>query len=282
MRIEQATIRTDGRQWKILRCGDAGPLALCLHGFPDTPHTFRHLLPGLADAGFRAVAPWTRGYAPTPVAEDGDYSIAALAADANTLHDALDGDGEAILIGHDWGAMTAYAASAAGPERWRRVIAMAVPPPGVATTAFGDFDQLRRSFYVFLFQTPLAEFVVGAEGLQFLDRLWSAWSPTYDGAGDLPAVKDALRSPANLAAAIGYYRAMFSAGVPSGGPAVPTLYLHGSDDGAFGADLIGGSLAELPTGSRVEVIDRVGHFLHLERPEDVNRMVLEWIRPTPG
>jgi pimeloyl-ACP methyl ester carboxylesterase len=58
----------------------------------------------LADAGFRAVAPFTRGYAPSSVAPDGMYQTGALSADANALHEALGGDSSAVLIGHDWGA----------------------------------------------------------------------------------------------------------------------------------------------------------------------------------
>jgi pimeloyl-ACP methyl ester carboxylesterase len=77
---------------------------LCLHGFPDSAHTWRQLLPALAEAGFHAVAPFLRGYAPTAVPTDGGYGIDALAGDAVALHQVLDGDGDAVLIGHDWGA----------------------------------------------------------------------------------------------------------------------------------------------------------------------------------
>src|SRR3954469_16504758 len=109
--------------------GDRRPLALLLHGFPDSAYTWRHLLPALADAGFRAVAPWTRGDAPTGVPSDGDYSVATLAVDANALHEALGGGADAVLVGHDWGAITAYGAAATEPDRWRRGGPMAVPPP---------------------------------------------------------------------------------------------------------------------------------------------------------
>ena len=133
----EATVTANGLEFRYLSAGD-GPLALLLHGFPDTAHTWRHLLPALAGAGFRAVAPWTRGYAPTQVPADGDYTVAALAADANALHDALGGGPDAVLVGHDWGAITAYGAAALEPDRWRRVVTMAVPPPAVgATSRFG-------------------------------------------------------------------------------------------------------------------------------------------------
>jgi len=272
----EATVTANGLEFRYLSAGD-GPLALLLHGFPDSAHTWRHLLPALADAGFRAVAPWTRGYAPTQVPADGDYTVAALAADANALHDALGGGSDAVLVGHDWGAITAYGAAAQQPDRWRRVVTMAVPPPAVASAAFFDYAQLKRSFYVYLFQTGLAELVVGADDLAFIDNLWRDWSPSYDGAEDLAHVKDALRAPGNLRAAIGYYRAMFAGGVLGDSPPHPTRYLHGADDGAFLADRVVEAKAHLSAESDVQVLPGCGHFLHLERPDEVNRLVVDWI-----
>ena len=80
-------------------------------------HTWRHLMPALAGAGFHAVAPFMRGYAPTAVPADCAYQVGALVADVVALHEVLGGDGDAVLIGHDWGAEAAYGAAAyrAGP-----------------------------------------------------------------------------------------------------------------------------------------------------------------------
>ena len=276
--IQQESVKANGLSFGALTCGDSGPLALCLHGFPDSAHTYRHLLPELAAAGFRAVAPWSRGYAPTDIPDEGDFSLSALASDANALHDAYDGDGDAVLIGHDWGAMTSYVAAGVEPDRWRRLVTMAVPPPKTASGAFLNYRQLKRSFYIFLFQTGLAP-VVGMDDLAFIDGLWSDWSPGYDASVDLPEVKNSLRNQDNLMAAIGYYRAMFD---PHGTPSTsahdqPTLYLHGDNDGAFGVEGVAGAQEELPTGSRVEIVPGTGHFLHLEKPAEVNRQILEWI-----
>ena len=185
----------------------SGPLALCLHGFPDSAWTYRHLLPALADAGFRAVAPLMRGYAPTAVPADGRYQTGALGLDACALHEALGGDGDAVIIGHDWGAMATYTAANHEPDRWRRVVTMAVPPAGAVGAGFMQYRQLKKSWYMFFFQHGLSDVVVGMDDLAFIDGLWADWSPGYDGAEDLAHVKDALRDPANLAAALGYYRA---------------------------------------------------------------------------
>jgi pimeloyl-ACP methyl ester carboxylesterase len=285
--IREGSVEANGLTFGTLSCGGEGPpasgtrrpLALCLHGFPDSAWTWRHLLPELAAAGFRAVAPWLRGYAPTDVPADGDYRISTLAADANALHEALGGDAEAVLVGHDWGAMTAYVAGATEPQRWRRLATLAVPPPKTAGNAFFDYRQLKRSFYIFLFQTDLAA-VVGMNDLSFLDGLWADWSPGYDGSADLPRVKESLRNPDNLMAAIGYYRAMFAAGGADGGAGrtpQPTLYLHGDTDGAFGVEGVAGAQDELAEGSRVEIVPGTGHFLHLEDPAAVNASILAWL-----
>jgi pimeloyl-ACP methyl ester carboxylesterase len=288
MEITQGRIAANGLTFAYLEAGE-GPLALCLHGFPDSAWGWRHLLPALADAGYHAVAPFQRGYAPTEVPADGRYQTGALGLDACALHDGLGGDADAVLIGHDWGAMAAYAAAAWQPDSWRRVVTAAVPPADALTSAFFSFDQLHRSWYMFFFQSPLAELAVPMNDLEFIDRLWADWSPGYDAAEDLIHVKDCLRDPANLMAAIGYYRATLGTGYKD--PALddiqaagslptpqPTLYLHGKTDGCMSADLAEGALESLPAdGSRVELVDRAGHFLHLERPDEVNKLILDFL-----
>src|SRR5688500_11388309 len=105
MDLTEGHIEANGLLFGYLEAGSHdGPLALCLHGFPDSAWTWRHLLPDLADAGYRAVAPFLRGYAPTDVADDGVYHLGAIVSDACALHEALGGDEQAVLIGHDWGA----------------------------------------------------------------------------------------------------------------------------------------------------------------------------------
>lgn len=284
--IESERVTANGIDVAYLCCGD-GPLALCLHGFPDSAHTWRDLLPELADAGFRAVAPFLRGYAPTAVPADGRYQVGVLAQDALAVHDVLGGDEQAVLVGHDYGAPAAYGAVNAAPERWRRLVTLAVPPGGALLQAFlTSVDQLKRSWYMFFFQHPLAEPVVAGGDLAFIDRLWADWSPGFDAAAELELLKPSLRDPANLAAAIAYYRAAIGGiGLDPGlddlqaatqqMPVVPTLYLHGATDGCVGPEVAALAAAEAPDHVRIETVEGVGHFLHREQPAAVNRLIVD-------
>jgi pimeloyl-ACP methyl ester carboxylesterase len=219
------------------------------------------------------------------------------------LHEVLGGGGDAVLIGHDWGAEAAYGAAAHAPDRWRRLVTLAVPPASLDPVLFSDYEQLKRFFYIFAFRDPLgfADALVAGDQMSFLDRLWHDWSPGYDAGEDLARVKESLRQPANLAAAIGYYRAVGTAGgsggssAAAGGPSgaaardaaeelaagrqapQPTLYLHGASDGCIGVDLARGAERLLAPSSRMAVIENAGHFPHLEKPAEVNEHILAWI-----
>src|SRR3990172_9400038 len=105
--FKTGSVQANGVRFATIEAGD-GPLVLCLHGFPDHARSFRHQLPALAAAGFRTVAPFMRGYAPTAIPADGRYQSAVLALDAVELIAAL---GYEYLFGHDWGAIAAPVAA---------------------------------------------------------------------------------------------------------------------------------------------------------------------------
>ena len=246
--MAERRVAANGIDFTVLEAG-SGPLALCLHGFPDSPHSFRPLLADLAAAGFHAVAPFMRGYAPTSVAPDGAYGLGALAADANALHAALGGDERAVLIGSDWGAEATYAAALTAPARWRRLVTLAIPPLALDDRLVADPAQRERFAYMSILESPGAAGVVAGDDFAFVDRRWRDWSPGHDGRRDAEQAKRCLRPPGHLAAAIAYYRA------PDPGPLrltppQPTLYLHGEDDGCIDARLIRDAEAQLAPGSR--------------------------------
>src|SRR5262249_30300993 len=124
-------VQTNGIRMRIAEMG-SGPLVVLLHGWPESWYSWRHQLPALASAGFRAVAPDMRGYgktdAPAAVEED---DIHKLTADVTGLLDAL-GEQTAVVIGHDWGAAIAWHCVLAAPGRFRALVAMSVPYRGRA------------------------------------------------------------------------------------------------------------------------------------------------------
>ncbi len=275
--------RVNGFRMAYIEDGpDDGPLAICLHGFPDHALTWRDLLPRLAEAGYRAVAPWMRGYHPTEVPPGGHYQPGALASDVVQLHDALGGDDRAVVVGHDWGAVAAYGAASGDPERWRRVVTLAVAPrPAWIPHALFDLDQIRRSWYVGFFQLPfLPERALTDDDLSGLDRIWHA---SWEGYGDEPGFREALHrtfeAPGTVSSALGYYRALFNPLRRSGRyrhydlacmrtPTQPTLFLAGADDIALSPRWADRASEVLPPGSETEVVDG-GHWFHLDHPSYV-------------
>ncbi|MCX6396393.1 MAG: alpha/beta hydrolase [Propionibacteriales bacterium] len=268
-----------------------GPLAVLLHGFPDTAHTWRHLGPALAAEGWRVVAPFLRGYAPSEVPADGRGDVAALVSDVLGVHTALGGGPDAVLVGHDWGAITANALAAHEDSPFAKVVVLSVPPlaamagPGSAGVLRILPRQVRNSWYIFFNQVPrLPE----RHHERLVRKLWRDWSPGYDASADLPDVLAAMAGPANRSAVIGYYRAFAS---PFGPPAqyrrwkgaerrlplVPLLYLHGADDGCLDPRLVALAEPHLPAGSVVELVPDAGHFLQLEQPDLVNHLILDYL-----
>ena len=286
-KIQLNQVHANGIDFSFLECG-TGPLALCVHGFPDSAHTWRYLLPALAQAGYRAVAPFTRGYAPTSIAPDNCYQTGALAADVNALHQALGGTHDAVLIGHDWGASTVYVAGANAPDRWRSVVALSVPPGLTLRNTFhGNLAQIQRSWYMFYFQSILAETAIPANDYALIELLWNKWSPGFESKVDLQHFKKCVPDAEHLKATLGYYRASLGSGprteaynaIQNKGlePLTqPVLYLHGRDDGCIGAELAETAQAHNPW-LVVEILAGVGHFMQLENPQRINQRIIDFL-----
>ena len=284
-------VEANGIHFSALTMGE-GPLMLCLHGFPDDARTWRHQMPVFAKAGYRVVAPYMRGYAPTSAPRSGTYQTAALGRDVVALVEALSPDAGAVVFGHDWGAMAAYGAAIFAPHKVRRLVTAAVPyGPRLATAFTTNYAQQKRSWYMFFFQTFLAEMAVSHDGLRFIRNLWHDWSPEWKFADtEIAPVLETLARPGVLEAALGYYRSMFNPALQDPAlaadqmrlglepVAVPTLYLHGRSDGCMGLELTEGMADAFPAGLEMAVIDGAGHFVQCEKPDAVNDRVLKFLK----
>ncbi len=285
---EQLSFEHEALTFSAQAMGD-GPIVLCLHGFPDNAGSFRHQLPALAEAGYRAISLTLRGYEPGAIPADGDYTMETIATDILEVIESLD-TGPVHLIGHDWGAAVAYVATSAAPERFKSLTVMAVPHAGrFAREGLRIPKQLRLSWYMGFFNIPwLSDWVVQRQDYAFIRKLWRDWSPGWQPEpGVLDSVIQTLSQPGVRSAALGYYRAALSikALLVSAEEAhypvpVPTLALSGERDGCIASEVFEQLMVaqDFPKGLTFSRIAEAGHFLHQEQPEQVNREILDWLK----
>ncbi len=269
----------------------SGQLMLLVHGFPDDATTWLPLMDRFSKAGYRVVAPYQRGYAPTAPSPSGTYQTAALGRDLIGLIDALSPGKPAIVFGHDWGALASYAAALLAPQRIEKLVAAAVPYGPALTGAFlTNYEQQKRSWYIFFFQTVFAETAVAHDDLRFIRNLWREWSPNWKFTdADIAPVLETLARPGVLEAAIGYYRCLFDPARQDPELAaeqmqigiapiqLPTLYLHGTACGCMGVELADGMEQSFPAGLEKAYFDAAGHFVHRERHVEVSARVLKFL-----
>ncbi|NBE79552.1 alpha/beta fold hydrolase [Micromonospora rubida] len=293
--MRQSQVTVNGVDIAYRELGE-GPLALLVHGFPFTPGTYRHLMPALADAGYRAVAPWTRGFAPSAVPPPGREHLADLVADVNALHQVLGGDERAVLVGHDFGAATAWGAVAQEPQRWSRLVACDVPP----FQFFGPLVLNPRGIDVqthfWFFQMAAADELVAAGDLGYLEFMLNKYtSDHYDVSEDLAAIRAALGTPENLRAALGMYRTTFPAatfGSPQWAaeqaalwgalPSQPTLSVFGAQDVSFAMneEVLARIVEALPKGSAGVLVPDSRHVPLTEQPDVTNGHILRFLAET--
>lgn len=258
-------IQANGLRFAYLEEG-RGPLVLLLHGFPDTPHTWDAVRPALAAAGYRAVTPFTRGYAPTEIPAVEAYDGDTLGRDALALIAALGEEREkAFLVGHDWGAGAAYCAAGLEPERLRMLITVGIPHPASVIPTPGLVWAVRHFFTL---SRKGAAAKIRAGDMAHIDELVQRWSPGWKvPPGETDAAKAAFREPGCLEAALGYYRAL-SPRLPAGQRAkvrVPAAAFAGTDDVVAPAAY---ERARARYVDRYEVVTMPGsHFLHRQYPE---------------
>ena len=260
-------IHANGLRFTCLEEG-RGPLVLLLHGFPDTPQTWDATRTALANAGYRAVSPFMRGYAPTEIPNVPAYDADTLGRDALGLIEALGGE-PAFVVGHDWGAIAAYSAAGLQPERLRMLITVAIPHPA-------SLKPNLRLLWGFRHVLRLRRRNIGArlraEDLRYIDELVQRWSPEWRvPARETDAVKRSLREPGSLEAAAGYYRAI-GLRLPRGQRPkvrVPAAAFAGTSDVVAP---VAYERARSRYAERYEVVVMPGgHFMHREHPEHFTR-----------
>ncbi|HUS29962.1 MAG TPA: alpha/beta hydrolase [Kofleriaceae bacterium] len=254
----------------------AGKPLLFLHGFPDHPPTAQRFFDELASRGFRVLAPWLPGYAPSPT--DGPMTTSRVARDLLALLESWSPGAPVDIVGHDWGAVMTYVLCASAPDRFHRAVTMAVPHPRTFARQLRTAKQLRASWYMAFFQLPGSARVTAARDFALVDRLWRTWSPTFALPDDQRAALHACLAQ-SMPAPLRWYRAaardrsgmqLFRSPITT-----PLLYLHGADDGCIVPPTVDDSRRF--TEYERAVLEDLGHFLHLEDPAGVAERVATWL-----
>lgn len=273
-------IITNGIRMHYVTQGE-GPLIVLLHGFPEFWYSWRHQIPFLAEQGYTVVAPDLRGYNDTDKPRKG-YELPTLLRDIAGLITGL-GREKAVIVGHDWGGVLAWAFAINYPHMTERLIVLNAPHPGAMQREMRTLKQLRKSWYVFFFQLPwLPEYALLRDNASAVGRMLhgaalqkSAFPPE-----EIAKYQAAMSKPGAMTAALNYYRQLLRRGPRAYAGhlhvSVPALLIWGVHDVALGVALTY-NLEQWVPNLRIERIDDSGHWVQQEQPEKVNRLILAFL-----
>lgn len=265
---------------------EQGPVAMLIHGFPDTPHSWNGVAHGLVQAGYLVVRPWLRGYTTGSVSPGADYDPFNAGLDLLAWRNLFEGR-DVHLVGHDWGAVAGMAAAATEPQAWKTLSLLAIPPFQRVERAWRLMPrQLVLSAYMLEMQSTAAPTRLVANQFGRIRALWNSWSPGWQYAeSEIQPVLEAFSNPRVAWAATRYYRSLFtlhraatrSIYALSRKPLnVPTLVLAGENDGCMQAALQQPMVDAqcFPKGVRACTLSGCGHFLQAEQPGAVLQELL--------
>lgn len=259
-----------------------GPLVVLLHGFPDFWYSWRHQLPALVDAGYRVVAPDMRGYnlsdKPRKISE---YSLDRLATDVVELITAL-GEPRAHVVGHDWGGVVAWAVAAWHPDVVGRLVILNAPHIDEYRRALAKPKQFAKSWYTGLFQLPGVPALLRARNFASLKRALRTTSTTTAFTDeDVARYEESWSQPRALESQLAYYRAgsRRTIGRSTRLPVVerPVFIIWGDRDSTL-EPLFADVGPEIATDVTVEHLPLATHWVHMDEPEQVNRLMLAFLR----
>jgi pimeloyl-ACP methyl ester carboxylesterase len=283
-------VTANGARFHVVECGPAdGPLVLLLHGFPEFWWAWRAQLVALGDAGFRAVAPDLRGYGASDKPPRG-YDAYTLSSDVAGLVRAL-GARDAVVVGHDWGAVLAWTVATLHPQLVTRLAVVGMAHPvRLRQSLTADLAQLRASSYIGFFQLPrVPEARLVRDDGAYVGELLRRWGgPGFPDAESEARCRAAVQVPGVAHCSMEWYRwAVRSRTRPSGlrflrlldrGVTAPTLQVHGAVDTCVLPTTAHGSGAWVRAPYELQVLDGVGHFPHEEAADHVSAALLAHAR----
>jgi len=310
-KIVHREVQANGIRMHVAEAGSGFPVVFC-HGFPELWYSWRHQLRALAEAGYRAIAPDMRGYGGTDAPEDPrQYTMKVLCADMAGLLDAL-GLERAVFVGHDWGGAVVWQMGLRYPERVAAIVGLNTPyaPPSNrrTTEALRDYHGLTDdTFYMRYFLRPgVAEAELEADIERTFHKVFMDWTRAEDfttfmrvggdGSGVLARIPDDRRSflsdeeiavyveayrKTGFRGGLNWYRAADLNAEEEGAPQgpqlhVPAMMITAANDTILKPEMAAAMPALIP-GIRMEHLERCGHWTQQERPEEVNRLLLDFL-----
>jgi pimeloyl-ACP methyl ester carboxylesterase len=257
---------------------DEGPLdgevVLLLHGFPERATCWRRVAPLLHEAGYRTIAPDQRGYSRgARPRRRRDYRVRHLVSDVAALVEQV--DGPVHVVGHDWGAVVAWALAIRRPDLVRSLVAVSVPHPTAYTRALLTSRQLRRSWYIVLFNLPfLTERLAARPGGRF-DATMKRTGMTDD---DVARFRREMVDDGALHYALGWYRALPLGDLAAGSDlrvAVPTTMVWSNRDGAIDRAGVNATVRYVDADYELVVLDGADHWIPVHEPEALAEAALK-------
>ncbi len=249
------------------------PLALLLHGFPQSSHAWLSELDRLEKQGFYVAAPDMRGYGksekPSSVSA---YKGARLALDVKEIIEGL-GKKSASVASHDWGAVVAWAAASLHPEVFDKLIIINGPHPDrIKKLLKTNGDQRKRSWYIFFFQLPLLpEMFMRNE--KTMNKVLRGATPETFSEEEISYYREAARAPGAARAMINYYRASARYGLPRlPNVKAPTLVLWGEQDVALSPKLLD-DLDKHVENLKIQMLPTASHWVIEDAPNEVHAAI---------
>ncbi|MEM8860766.1 MAG: alpha/beta hydrolase [Chloroflexota bacterium] len=282
--IKEGTIKANGLEFAYFELGE-GPPVFCFHGYPDTAHTWVLTMRALSQLGYRVISPFMRGYYPTEIPKDDEYSAVELGQDVLALIQAF-GYEQAIVIGHDWGAMAAYSAANQNPTAISKMITVAIPHPRALQPSLRGLWKARHFIgYQIRWYALWRHKRNVSDQITDIFKRWSPdWNYSYN---DVIPIVEAMSQPGRIEAALGYY---WSFGADQRGERnkrlrrtvfkkteVPTLTIVGANDGALDPAQMKNTPAAFTGPYSFEILPSCGHFLHQEKPDEFHHLVTEFL-----
>jgi epoxide hydrolase A/B len=303
-------VDSNGIRMAVHELGE-GPAVIMVHGFPELAYSWRHQLPALADAGYRAIAPDMRGYGKSDAPSGVDsYRVTQLIGDLQGMLDALHLD-RAIFVGHDWGAMVLWHMALLAPDRMQSLVALNIPY--YPRTPIDPIQMFRRGlgdeFYIVNFQdSDAADTAFASDPGHFIDMMMRKNQVSRAEFNKLPQAMKVLSllkvmqrrqssgdpllndeerdyyvnafSTTGFTGPINWYRNWTRNWQDIEGTSsvitVPTLFIGAADDVIIAPDHIE-AMKPFVTDLTIEMLEPCGHWTQQERPDDVNRLLIRWL-----